>query len=137
MIVAEGGELVDGAADVQRAGGFEGGHQHGLFRAEDLRRLPHEPHPGHYEDVGLTFLAEAGHLQTVPHKAPALGGQFLQLPGGVVVGHKAGVLGLQQTHQFLLKVGLGGGIQRRRRRGTGQILPHQPGVRCQRNIIYG
>src|SRR5690606_32479103 len=65
VLVAEGGEFLGGAADVQGAGGLEGGHQHALFGGEDLGGLAHELDAAHQQGRGPVLLAEARHFEGI------------------------------------------------------------------------
>src|SRR5690606_40455528 len=52
VLITESGEFVNRTADIQRAGSVQGGHQHPLFGAEDLRRFTHEAHAGYHQGAG-------------------------------------------------------------------------------------
>ena len=72
MRVAERGELVGRAAEVERAGGVEIGHQHALVRRQDLRGLAHEAHAGDDQRARRVVAAEARHLQRIGDAAAGL-----------------------------------------------------------------
>ena len=103
MGLAEGGEVLRRAADVQGAGRLQGGHEHALVRGEDLGGLPHEADAG--DDQGLRPMvpAEAGHLQGVRHKAAGGLRQVLHIPIDVVVGHQHRVPGFEQFRHPLMQ----------------------------------
>ena len=70
--VAERGELVGRAAEVERAGGVEVGHQHALVRRQDLGGLAHEAHAGDHQRLRRVVAAEARHLQRIGDAAAGL-----------------------------------------------------------------
>ncbi|MCY1404036.1 hypothetical protein D9M71_192360 [compost metagenome] len=95
MLVAEGGELVHRATQVQGAGRFQGGHQHAFFRIEDLGRLTHESHAGNDHGLRRMLIAETGHFQGVGNAAAGFLGQSLDHRIAVVVGDQHGIARLQ------------------------------------------
>jgi hypothetical protein len=103
---------LDRAAQVERAGGLQGRHQHALFRGEDFRRLAHEAHTGHDHRVGRVVLAEAGHFQRVGHAAAGFLGQGLDHRVAIVMGDQHGILGLQLGSDGRTVFGLLRGCQR-------------------------
>jgi hypothetical protein len=112
MLVAERGELVGRAAQVQRAGRVQVRHQDGLFRAEDLGRLAHEAHAGDDQRLRGVVAAEARHFQRVRHAAAGFLGQVLQVGIDVVVGDQHGFTLLQQAADAVLQRGLLGDFER-------------------------
>ena len=116
--VAEGGELVGRAAEVERAGRVEVGHQDPLLGAQDLRRLAHEADAGDDERPRRVVAPEAGHLERVGDAAARLEGQVLDVAVDVEVGDEDGVvLGQQGGGARLLLGPLG------RRRHEGHARP--------------
>ena len=91
VLIAERRELVGRAAQVQRAGGLQGGHQHALVGRQDLGRLAHELDAGHDQGLRRVVVAEARHLQRVADNAAGFLGQVLHRAVGVVVGDQHGV----------------------------------------------
>ena len=83
--VAEGGELVGRAAQVERAGGVQVRHQHALVGRQDLGRLAHESHAGHDQRMRRVVAPEARHLERVGHTAAAGQRQVLDVAVDVVV----------------------------------------------------
>ncbi|MNS88892.1 hypothetical protein D3C72_1228840 [compost metagenome] len=67
--IAEGGELIGRATQVERAGRVQVRHQHGLLGAQDLGGLAHEAHAGHDQRLGGMIAAEARHFQRIRHAA--------------------------------------------------------------------
>jgi len=115
VLVAERRELLHRAAQVERAGRFEGWHQDAFFRGEDLGGLAHEAHAGDDHRVGGVILAETGHFQGVGHTAAGLFGQRLDHRITVEMGDQNGVLGLEfggdgRTVLGLLRGGQGVGL---------------------------
>jgi hypothetical protein len=107
--VAEGREVVGRAAQVQRAGRVQVGHQHALLGAQDLGGLAHEAHAGHDQRLRRVVTAEAGHLQRVRDDAAGGQRQVLQRAVDVVVGDEDGVVLLEQRRGALgHRVALGG-----------------------------
>ncbi len=92
MGVAEGGEVVGRAAEIERAGGVEVGHQHALARRQDLGGLAHEAHAGHHQGLLRGVAAEAGHLEGIGDAAAGLESQVLQVAVHVVVGDQRRVV---------------------------------------------
>jgi len=97
MLVAEGGEFVCRAAQVERTGRFQVRHQDGLLGAEDFRRLAHEAHAGHHQGPGRMVAAEARHFQRVGDAAAGFLGQVLQLGVDIVVGDQHRLFLFQQA----------------------------------------
>ena len=95
VLVAEGREILNRAAQVERAGGVQGRHQHALFRIEDLGGLAHELDPGHHHGLRRVLVAETGHLQGVGDATTGFLGQSLDHRVAVVMRHQHGVLLLQ------------------------------------------
>ncbi|MCY1440648.1 hypothetical protein D9M71_569320 [compost metagenome] len=112
MLVAERRELVDRAAQVEGARGFEGRHQHAFFRGEDFCRLAHEAYAGNDHRLGRMVLAEASHFQRVGHATAGLFGQRLDDRVAIVMGDQNGVLGLELGSDGRTVVGLLLGCQR-------------------------
>ena len=96
MGIAEGGELVDGAAQIQGALSLQGRHQHPLVRAQDLGGLPHEAHTGHDQGLCGVITTEASHLEGVADETAGGLGQRLDLGIRVVVGNQHGLTRLEQ-----------------------------------------
>ncbi len=113
--VAEGGEFVRRAAEVERAGGFEVGHQHAFVRRQNLRALAHEAHARDDQCLRGVVAAEARHLERIGHTSAALLRQVLQIAIDVVVRDEHGVVFAQQR----LGAGLRGGALARRVRVAG------------------
>ena len=105
MLVAEGGEFVGRAAQVERAGRVQVGHQDAFFRAEDFGGFAHEAHAGHDQRLGRVVAAEARHFQRVGHAAAGFLGQVLQVGVDVVVGDQHRVAFLQQALDAVLQRG--------------------------------
>ena len=121
MLVAEGRELVLGAAQVQRAFCFQIRHQHRLVRAEDLGAFAHEAHAGHHQHPRRMGGAESGHLQRIAHAAAGFQGQILDVGIHVVVGHQHGIAFVQQgRNAFFQRPGLIGA------QGIGHLGPGLP-----------
>ncbi|MCY1373291.1 hypothetical protein D9M69_605560 [compost metagenome] len=97
MRIAEGGEFVGRATQVERAGRIQVRHQHGLLGAEDLGGLAHEAHAGHHQGLGVVVAAEARHFEGVGDAAPGFFGEVLQVGVDVVVRHQHRVAFLQQA----------------------------------------
>mmetsp|Transcript_6218 Transcript_6218/g.25153 ORF Transcript_6218/g.25153 Transcript_6218/m.25153 type:complete len:345 (-) Transcript_6218:315-1349(-) len=117
--VAKTREVIRRAAQVQRAGRVQVGHQHALFGAEDLGRLAHEAHAGHHQGLGGMVAAEAGHFQRVGHAAAGGQREVLQRAVDVVVGDEHGVVLLQQRRRTLGQALAVAGRQRGRHLGPG------------------
>ena len=88
MLITEHGKLVDRTTQIQRAGRFQGRHQHALVGSENLGGLAHELHAGHDQGLRRMILAEAGHFQRVTDNAAGFLGQVLHCVLGVVMGHQ-------------------------------------------------
>ena len=95
VLVAERRKLVDRATQVQRAGRFQGRHQHAFFRVEDLRGLPHELHAGYHHGLGRVGVTEPGHFQGIGNTAPGFFGQGLNDRVAIEVGNQHRVLSLE------------------------------------------
>ena len=92
------------AAEVERAGGVEIGHQDPLARRQDLGRLAHEAHAGHDQGLRGMVTAESRHLQRVRDAAAGFLGQVLQVPIDVVVRHQHRLLLLEQLADARLEL---------------------------------
>ena len=88
VLVAESREFIRRAAQVERAGGVQGGHQHALFRGENLRRLAHKAHARNHQGAGGMIASEARHFERIRNATAGLLSQRLNLGGGVVVRHQ-------------------------------------------------
>ena len=104
--VAERGERVGRAAQVERAGGLQIGHQHALGRRQDLGRLTHETNAGDDQRAGRMVAAETGHLERVGDAATGLERQVLQVAIDVVVGDEHRVARSKFLGDVLLQVEL-------------------------------
>jgi hypothetical protein len=104
MRVAEAGEVIRRAAEVERAGRFEVWHQHAFFGAQDLGRLAHEAHAGDDQRLAGVVAAETGHFERVRDAAAGLERQVLDVAVDVVVRHEHGVVFLQQGRGARLPV---------------------------------
>ena len=123
MGVAEGGERIRRAGQVERAFGVVVNHQHPLVRAENLGRLAHKAHPGHDHRLRRVFKAETRHFERIGDEAPALLGQVLQGIVHIVMRDQHRVFRLQLLNQARLQGGRACGVQRRVRGGPGLLRP--------------
>ena len=96
MGVTEGGELLDGAAQIKRALGLQRRHQDSLVGAQDLGGLAHEAHPGDDQGLCLMIAAKAGHFEGVADETTGFLRQRLDLGIRVVVGDQHRLALLEQ-----------------------------------------
>ena len=106
MRVAKRGESVGRTSQIQRAFGRGFDHQNALVRAQDFRRLAHEPHPRDDDRVGRMTVAESRHFQRIGHAAAAGVSQVLQRAVDIIMRHQHRVLRFQFARE-----------RRRQRRG--------------------
>ena len=103
MGIAEGGELIDRTAEVERAGRIEIGHQHRFIGRQNLCCLAHEAHASHHQGLGRMVATEACHLQRIGHAAAGLFSQVLQFRIDVVMRDQHRLLFLQQAADLVLQ----------------------------------
>ena len=85
MRIAELGEFIGWAAEVERAFSLERGHEHALVRAQNLGGLAHEAHARHDERLGRMVAPEARHFERVGNTAAGLEREVLQIGIDVVM----------------------------------------------------
>ena len=90
MPVAESGEFVGGATEIERTGRIEVRHQHALLGIEDLRRLAHETHAGDHKGRGALRAPKARHLQRIGDAAAGFLGKVLNVGVDVVMREQYG-----------------------------------------------
>ena len=93
--IAERAELVNRAANIERAGRFERRHQHTLFWGKDLGRFAHKAHACNHQRGGIVTGTEAGHFQGVRHTAASLFSKLLNGIVGIVMRYQNGVVRLE------------------------------------------
>ena len=131
MGVAEGGEIVHRAREIERTGRLQCRHQDRFVRAENAGCLTHETHARHHQGGSGRVAAETRHFQRIGDKSPALFRQLLDQRIRVVMRHQHGILLLQQRLDARLVVGHTGGIQSTGKGNCGEVFPYKAGIRCQ------
>ena len=103
MRVAKRAEFVHRAAQIQRAGCVQIGHQNAFARAQNLGGLAHEAHAGHHQRLRRMIAAEARHFQRVRHAAAGFLGQVLQIGVNIIMRHQHRSGFLQQLPRAFLE----------------------------------
>ncbi len=102
MFITECGKLIDRTAKIQGTGRLKGGHEHALFRAENLGGLTHKFDTRHHERAGILLTAKASHFERVRNTATGFFREVLNRIIGIVMCHQHRILLLKQGLDAIL-----------------------------------